>query len=538
MRLYVSLATSIIFLVFIYFEGASKLYLHYFPLPARQKVLFGATNGRDDNFIIKLSNGKYVANTIDENNFIDSIGKKFSKFKDANCIRIVCLGGSDTYGVGADKVNSYPSLTSTLLNTMYGGCGLKFEVINAGYMGYHSWHSNVLIHKAISLLNPDVVLSMQGPNDLTTALVVTNKDDMIKEKREVESVKDQPTLLLRLLEMIDNKLYASLDQYRIEKHIIEYLKNIGNKPLTLHERLDLFGYYDNMKDIAKLGKTEHFDFIVLNYPWSANPNNPYMKVSKKIPPDSTSLYDYGRIYFDDTNKKLASNDGFALIDLMNLFDNTITDSKGEMIDRLYHDAMHFTKAGNIIIAQAIVNKLRELPDIKDKISGCEAMPMDYAVTLLHPNLYFSNGWPEVPNTVQHFVIETTYNIKSTPDGPPGWLMSDAADSNQHASLILRCKGILQHSPMPSNGVFNSFFYPRVSSRKDSIVVRSADGHVIFALSGSDSNPHWSGISDKFGINIPAMGSGDQLTVDLTGHAQLWHRNDDVFFTNDVKSPGY
>jgi lysophospholipase L1-like esterase len=80
--------------------------------------------------------------------------------------RIVCLGGSTTYGQGVRSRDAWPAALERALEHE----GVSAEVVNAGVPGYGSRQSLLRYRRDIARLRPDVVLFYEGWNR-TGALV-------------------------------------------------------------------------------------------------------------------------------------------------------------------------------------------------------------------------------------------------------------------------------------------------------------------------------------------------------------------------------
>jgi len=83
--------------------------------------------------------------------------------KDENAFRILCIGDSCTYGVGAPSGKSYPSQLYKLLNEKAGT--EQFCVINRGVPGLNSSQALRLVKHFVPLYKPDVLLFLCGHND-------------------------------------------------------------------------------------------------------------------------------------------------------------------------------------------------------------------------------------------------------------------------------------------------------------------------------------------------------------------------------------
>lgn len=85
--------------------------------------------------------------------------------KNKDIYRILCIGDSSTYGVGASDVNkfSYPSQLQKILNEKVPN--RKFDVVNLGIPGINSSQVLNRFRNYLSKYNPDLVIVMIGIND-------------------------------------------------------------------------------------------------------------------------------------------------------------------------------------------------------------------------------------------------------------------------------------------------------------------------------------------------------------------------------------
>lgn len=96
------------------------------------------------------------------------INNKFSVSEKGNDIKILCLGDSYTFGVGAAKGFSYPEQLEKMLNE--GSANSKFIVINGGIPGYNSSQLSNHFEEFVQRYNPDFVVVMIGVNNSTLPL--------------------------------------------------------------------------------------------------------------------------------------------------------------------------------------------------------------------------------------------------------------------------------------------------------------------------------------------------------------------------------
>lgn len=90
------------------------------------------------------------------------IKNKLDISKDKKAVKILCLGDSFTFGMGADKGYSYPEQLEIILNEHQGG---EFIVYNGGFPGNTSCKLLNRFEEDIQKYNPDVVVVLIGAND-------------------------------------------------------------------------------------------------------------------------------------------------------------------------------------------------------------------------------------------------------------------------------------------------------------------------------------------------------------------------------------
>lgn len=89
--------------------------------------------------------------------------------KPSGVFRIICLGGSFTYGwpynKPQDAADIYPAVLQTLLNNSRAQGEPRYEVINAGVGGYSSYQGLLYLRKRLLRFKPDLITVAFGAND-------------------------------------------------------------------------------------------------------------------------------------------------------------------------------------------------------------------------------------------------------------------------------------------------------------------------------------------------------------------------------------
>lgn len=111
-----------------------------------------------------INNPRFYINNQKQNNSYGYRGEEFNLFKDTNSIRIICIGGSTTYGYGVDNVKeTYPFCLEVILKNKYPKKNI--EVINAGLNAASSIEELMNYQFKIRYLKPDIVIIKSAGND-------------------------------------------------------------------------------------------------------------------------------------------------------------------------------------------------------------------------------------------------------------------------------------------------------------------------------------------------------------------------------------
>lgn len=143
----------------------------------------------------QIANGNFLKDPIrlwrlafNKNMGVNSKGfrdREFSVNKPKNTFRIICLGDSVTFGWPNKSEEAYAKRLEALLNEKIKT--YRFEVINAGVLGYASYQGLKYLETEIIKYHPDLVTVHFGPNDAAPALYFSDKEQ-----------KSQPLWLINL----------------------------------------------------------------------------------------------------------------------------------------------------------------------------------------------------------------------------------------------------------------------------------------------------------------------------------------------------
>jgi lysophospholipase L1-like esterase len=160
-------------------------------------------------------------------------------------IRILCLGDSCTFGLGAGGVpyeQTYPALLGETPPDLHGASNtsLRFRGVNFGCPGYTSYQGLLLLRQRIAAIKPDIVIAYFGINDGFDAFGYSDKDQRAAQ------------FSTGLFGSMLNKsaLYSSLTRLIIG--VKQHAKT--TPPMARIERVNIEDYHANLDDIAQTAK--------------------------------------------------------------------------------------------------------------------------------------------------------------------------------------------------------------------------------------------------------------------------------------------
>lgn len=189
-----------------------------------------------------------------------------------NKYRILCIGDSSTYGLGASDINefSYPAQLQKILNEKIHG--QKFEVINLGIPGINSSQVLNRFRKNVTEYNPDIVIAMVGINDSWNL----EESNILKFYND-SNINILNSLRLRLgLLLNESQLYQFIKlvfiSSEINKLIIpEHSDTARSKGFmisaqeTVKSRALAYSIMHNITEMSQIAKSNHVNIIFMKY---------------------------------------------------------------------------------------------------------------------------------------------------------------------------------------------------------------------------------------------------------------------------------
>ncbi len=501
------------------------------PSPGKRQIFFINDNDRDRDFVVEpdAALGYRLKRPGPAGVFVDSNNRAYARRKPENTFRIICLGGSTTYGTGVENSDwSYPALLEAIFRTALDGCGRRVEVINAGMMGYHSWHSRIRAQTELDALSPDLYLVMDGVNDVASLQGVDSVADLEKERGLLTSLIGAPTAGPGPLARLSGILSRSA-LYRLARARVASLRGKRDYAALLRA----FGYRDNLAALIQGRRDKGIATVVVNYPWSVRENLDAAANLRRYPPawevspETVDLYRFGRTAIAAANKDLARAAGVAFVDPQPLLD--------AMVDRdgyysLYADPVHFTKRGNLLLAREIYGRLLAEPPLAAFLAPCrlpdlytiDSQPLFHALATWGER-YRGQDCQHGPGAGKIAALENVAPGKEAVEGLTPLAPADAAAGPGRIRLEL---------PRPLEAG-ELLFYPRLCGMDDKVTIWGVadDGsrREVFSLQKSYPDGLWMPFCSRYALSARDAAGVSRLEIELDGHTQLFAQDGDVVF---------
>ena len=256
-------------------------------------------------------------------------GEEFEKEKiNDREYRIFVLGGSVLYGLYATSDNT---TISGYLQEFYNEftTDRDVRVINAGANGHESFAETYLVKNKIIDLNPDLIIVLDGWNDLGAPL-----EREYKEPKGIEQL-EQYSLVIR-------KYYKTI-------HFYEFIERVWEKQIGENKRYVNDGTADQKselwksrwKEICELGEKENFKVIITLQPIVGAGNKVLADWELRHVEEAAghaASYNFMRDKLNELETNCAGTEDFT-----NIFDNET--------GLIYFDYVHMGDAGNRIVAE-------------------------------------------------------------------------------------------------------------------------------------------------------------------------------------------
>lgn len=278
--------------------------------------------------------------------------------------RIICLGGSTTFGFVSDG-EDWPARLQAILSARG-----DIEVLNAGRPGSTTWSDFRYLRDRLLLLDPDVVILCEGFNDMWRAVrrhAGEQKDYGLVDERlppgeEVLDLGEPRRWPVRISfaayylgRFLDSRLEASAspavpssppDGFRFDPAIV-----------SVYER--------NLTAMLRLCKARGVLPVVATFVGCDDPHRPEAEqrlrlryVLEQVPPLDVRSSQKGIDLYRDLTRRVARAEGAPLVDLASLMTKDTS---------LYADTIHLTTEGENTLALLLARELERLPAFEARL---------------------------------------------------------------------------------------------------------------------------------------------------------------------------
>lgn len=283
-------------------------------------------------------------------------GKEIDLEKREGQIRIICLGGSETFGVFEGEGKEWPSQLGGMLGDQFP----MVEVVNVSVAGLTLKWKRAYIEKYVLPLKPDIIIATQGTllpiTDLMRGAGSKRLRGKVKRKNVLRKFATENRVILILGETIKRGLPEGLLTYFRLRTLRSKVKKKERKHLINKQPLDklpeniVLEFEEDLRLFVQYLKEKQIIPILLTYPTLFTNMNKdfYRHLLLSIRRLCVELSDDGIIdaseKLNDVVRKLAKNQDVALIDNDQFMPKT---------QEYFIDYSHYTEKGAEFIAKKI-----------------------------------------------------------------------------------------------------------------------------------------------------------------------------------------
>lgn len=274
-----------------------------------------------------------------------------------NNYRILTIGDSVTFGQSLfPDSRSWPAVLQALIRTRL-RCRQTIEIINGGVNGYHLKNSVDQIERDHNLVEPDLVLSYVGWNSMADlgvyppAMTLPHMDWSEKDG------------VLPRVKWYAKKAFATIinEEMASLKHLYPFEKreNLKAQLIKTARKGLLFKHY---KQLIEQSRRFNFKLILLSVNTAVTPESPeFAKKFYEGPwPGLRSIIKQVEIH-NELIQEIAQEEKNVL------YIDTSKGLKGNYDSNKFIDIVHFSTAGDQMLAENIFNKIRPLMLSNDKL---------------------------------------------------------------------------------------------------------------------------------------------------------------------------
>ena len=477
---------------------------------------------------------RLITNASNLDGQVQYANKTYPIKKAPKTYRIICVGGSTTIGIDNPKL-SYPAILQDMFTFALARCDTKVEVINAGAMGYNSWHTKLRADKELDILEPDLYIVMDGTNDVIAAAAIENIEDAIRQRN----------ILTRQISLNASPTATSIPYFRHDPSLLlDRLNDIGLvKTIRNHvdsffsadildQKMKAFGFSDNISEFIADRKHIGIDVALVNYGWIESSNLSGNR--KNIPfKYNIPLFQFGRSYIQKSLSDISQKFNIPFIDMQPWADALLHQTP--LVYRIFTDELHYTQFFNYFIAREIFEKLRTHPPLAKLATQCktpppEAMDKEFSYCIGWGEYYSGFSLPSQSTTTVPTYNPEWHNLKYLDD-----THSDSGKGTSYSIISqdeIGIDGTLYVTIASDSCSSHIDYFPRIFSNEGMVVVEQfTDGtwKKTSELVNYKSTGEWSPIGSRYYFDCRTGDGNPRIRITLSGKAQLFSYNDNIFF---------
>jgi len=272
------------------------------------------------------------------------LGKDLEEPKGADLIRIVAIGGSVSFGFGVTRMqDSYCSLLDSLLN--HSASPWRYEVANAGVIGYSSYMGRGFVEHHLESLQPDLLVVAFGWNDSLHDWA-PDKDPVDRNRRRLDYSPRfwrENFVLGVVLPKITGSLLRKIGDERLRQHE-QY--DFDRDTVRFVPRVSLEDFRANLEAMHQWCSEHHVKFVLVTESAANNSKNFAIAIQNLQP-------------YHAVIRQTAATLGVPLADVDSCLE---VDGYQKYYDNEEFDYMHLNRLGQLRMAQVVKATLQQ--------SGC------------------------------------------------------------------------------------------------------------------------------------------------------------------------
>lgn len=228
-----------------------------FKFITRDSAFYGVDYIQEDPFLMwSLKPGRHYGDAGVIINSQGFRGREYTKKKDGNVFRILCLGDSSTFGVHVQQQETYAARLEDRLNRESGG-KTRYEVINAGVEGYSSCQGLAFYRLKGYEYAPDIVTFYFGLTDEKKKYSLSDRQLMQKDGGAAKAIRAS----------LENNFLLSLHSYRIfRKYINRALGREQDNTFKKVTRVELEDFRKNILELNGLCRKNGAVLVLISPP--------------------------------------------------------------------------------------------------------------------------------------------------------------------------------------------------------------------------------------------------------------------------------